>query len=477
MEHFNELLVWENGSDVLDFKFESPDILVWPSIRYAVFSEIIKNKLNLQSLPITGGKLAMIKKLAYIYKTIKNSPFSLKRNFDFLFFSTTTGVCPNVGDKWLGRINDYFVLEYDEQSLVLASSSAYRYNFPCVPKYVKCRDYFGFYPSLRSKMPGKISHDDSKTIKRLVSLLRKSWGNILKEQDYFFLETALGNISRTLIYRRNLYLKLFNRIRPKILFVENASYGGINAWIMKWAKEHGIVTCEFQHGCIGISYMYGEKLLRDKEYKKYLPDYLLLYGKYWSDLVSSPSRKIIIGNPHFSEKKREFDRVVRNNTVKTILIISQWIVTDTMVNLAIQLARMYRGREYKITFRLHSGEIPFEGRYKSLNGISNIQIDKDQDIYKLICDSDYIVGCSSSVLFEAAGLNKKVYVLENDASAAYIPQDIGLRFKEVKDLFDLIKKDAYKPMNNQEILWADGWRENYRNFINQILEGRGVQGC
>jgi len=32
-------------------------------------------------------------------------------------------------------------------------------------------------------------------------------------------------------------------------------------------------------------------------------------------------------------------------------------------------------------------------------------------------------------------------------------------------------------MNNQEILWADGWRENYRNFINQILEGRGVQGC
>jgi hypothetical protein len=415
--------------------------------------------------------------LAYVFKTIKDNPFSARRHFDLLFFGSTTGVSLKVKDKWFGRINDHFVLEYDDRSLILDNSSRRHYKTPRFPKSVRCHDYINLSAALRSRMFGRISPADAGTVAKLVSLLKRAWGDQLKGTDYSYFEAGLQRMSSKLPYLHRLYEKLFDRVRPRIIFIEDGSYGGVYAWIMKWARDCGIVTAELQHGCIDIPYMYGDRLLHNAEFGTYVPEYLLLYGQYWADLVRSPSRKVIIGNPHFDTKKAELVGVKREGSGKSVLVISQGIVTTAMVELTCRLAKLLEQSGHQIIFRLHPGEIPFVERYRKLEGISNVRIDKDGDIYRLMHEADHVVGTSSLALFEAVGLNKKLYVLESADSAAYVPQDIGLRFKDADELFDLISHDKYHLTRDTEIYWAGNWRENFRRFVDPILEKQGSATC
>jgi hypothetical protein len=446
-------------------------------IRYTVFSKIIENRGNLQAPHASEERLKFSDLVQYAYRTIKGNPFGIKRSFDILFFGSTAGVSLKKDHKWLGRINDYFVLEYEDQSLILDQSSRLHYRYPRFPKNVRYQDYLDLYSFLRSQVLGRVDVKDAETIKGLISLLKASWGNQLKEPDYLAIENILKKFSVRAGHLHKSYSRLFKQVKPKIVFVEDGCYGGFNAWIIKWARDGGMITGEIQHGCMDIPYMYSDRLNADLEYKKYLPDYLLMYGQYWHDLVRAPFKRIIIGNPHFDAKKQELADLQKSGPGKTILMVSQGIVTTVLVELAFQLAQMLEGKDYKIIFRLHPGEVPFVQRYAKLEGIKNIQMDKDQDIYRLIFDADYIVGTSSLTLFEAAALNKKVYVLEHENSKAYVPQNMGIRFKNAKDLFELIVKDKYQMIKDSKVFWADHWRENYHQFINFILGKRGSEKC
>lgn len=471
---YDDLLAWENDHDVLSFKFQYEGILLWPLIRFSIFSKIIENRVNYQYPHALGQGLKFSEKVKYLFRTIKNNPFWTKGNFDILFFGSTASVALKVDNKWFGRVNDYFVLEYEDQSLILDHSTRMQYRTPRYPKNVKYQDYIGLSSFLISKVAGKRNTKDLDTIKNLIDLLKESWGNQLKAPDYIDIENILKKFSLRAEYLHKSYVKLFKQLKPKIVFIEDASYGGLNAWIIKWAGDCGVVTGEPQHGCVDIPYIYSYKLYNHAEYKKYLPQHLLMYGQYWCDLVHSPSLKVIIGNPHFEAKRQEFAGFKNESETKRILIVSQGTVTHILVELASQLARQCEGQEYKIIFRLHPGEVPFVERYKKLEAFKNIQIDKQEDIYRLIHEADHIVGSYSLTLFEAAGLNKKIYVLKDDSSDAYIPKEIGIRFKDAQELLDLIKSDKGQEIIKGDIFWAEHWRENYRHFINSILENRGI---
>lgn len=470
-----ELLDWENKSNVLDFKFEHDDLLVWPLIRYVVFSRIINNKCHFQPPHATKERSSLYKKIEYLYRTLIGNPFFSRKSFDFLFFSSTVGVAVKVDKRWLGRINDYFVLEYNDRSMILDSSNRLQYKFPRVPKNVCCQDSLKLEIFLKSKIFGRINDTDRKTIEDLINYLRKSFGNQLKESDYIFLENELKTSNLRMVYARDVYLRLFNKKRPKILFIEDASYGGMVSWVIKWAKECGIIICELQHGCLDIPYIYSDKFCQDKGYNKYLPDYLLMYGSYWADITRTSSEKVIIGNPYFDIKRQELRGVQRNKDHQTILIVSQGTITNTMVDLASKLAKMLEGKKYKIIFRLHPGEVPFRSRYQRLFEIENIKIDKKTEIYQLVSGADHIVGSYSLTLFESVGLGKKNYILEDDASSFYVPKDLGARFTNVDELYDLIVNDKYDGSTlDVKMFWADNWKENYHNFINSIIKEQEV---
>ena len=268
-------------------------------------------------------------------------------------------------------------------------------------------------------------------------------------------------------YYRSYITKVFKKLKPRIIFVHTSTYTGFKAILLKTAKENGIITAEFQHGIISknqIPYNYIDAVFKSERYKKYLPDYILTFGDFWNKNIKIPSKIITIGYPHFYESMKKYQKV--KQIPHSILIISQGTLTDEFVQIAKYLSKNYPN--YSIIFKLHPGEIAFEDRYKELNNYSNIKIAKSGDIYQYIAESEYIVACYSTAIFETLGFNKKLLILDNEISRSEIPEGIGVRFKDLQQL-DLNNTNFdrdYKP----EYYFDRNWEENYSNFVKTELD-------
>jgi len=267
-------------------------------------------------------------------------------------------------------------------------------------------------------------------------------------------------------YRKKSYIKILKKIDPKIVFLNTAHYGS-ESYIIKWAKDKGIKTAEFQHGIISKfhpAYNYGEAIMNSEEYKKYTPDYFLTYGKYWNEQIKIPNKTYVIGNPHFHESIKRYKDVKEEKN--TIMIVSQWTLTKYFVEIAENLAIEFPNK--KIIFKLHPGEISFIDRYISLNKYKNIEIKKDGDIYELLAKYENIVACYSTTVFEALAFNKNIYILDNDYSKNNIPKNIGLRFRNIEELISLIKNKTKNEYDHDiEYYFNSNWKENYKRFIKE----------
>ncbi|MBC7092154.1 MAG: CDP-glycerol glycerophosphotransferase family protein, partial [Nitrososphaeria archaeon] len=150
---------------------------------------------------------------------------------------------------------------------------------------------------------------------------------------------------------------------------------------------------------------------------------------------------------------------------KTILIVSQWTVTDINADLAKKLSRMIDDH-YRIVFRLHPGEVAFKERYQGLFNYKNIEVNSSGDIYELIHSSDYVVSVYSTTIFEAASFGKPVYIYRHPLSELYIPENLGLWFSDAEELLELIRNDK-RADNSYDLnyFWNKNWKENYISFL------------
>lgn len=102
--------------------------------------------------------------------------------------------------------------------------------------------------------------------------------------------------------------KLFFKIKsPKIIIVEDGHYGA-KSHIIHIARKLGIKTAEYQHGYVGLAhpaYNFHKNIASNVE--SFLPEYLLTHGKYWSEIVRTPAKKIEIGFPNLTEKINKYD--------------------------------------------------------------------------------------------------------------------------------------------------------------------------
>jgi len=183
--------------------------------------------------------------------------------------------------------------------------------------------------------------------------------------------------------------------------------------------------------------------------------------------MNIPCKKITIGAPHFYESIKKYKNVKEKK--KTILIVSQGDLTDKFVKIACYLAEKLVN--YSIIFKLHPGEVPFEDRYKILYRYKNVKIVKSGDIYRFIAQSENIVACYSTTIFEAMGFNKKIFILDNEMSRTYIPKDAGMRFKTNEDLKELIKNtEKQETTYDLAYYFNPDWEKNYKHFLEEKVD-------
>jgi len=91
-------------------------------------------------------------------------------------------------------------------------------------------------------------------------------------------------------------------------------------------------------------------------------------------------------------------------------------------------------------------------------------------IYEYIAQFENIVACYSTTIFESLGFNKKLFILDNEISKKNIPEDIGVRFKENKELKDLILNTKELDIAyNLEYYFNSNWEENYKEFLREEI--------
>ncbi|MEF8848442.1 MAG: hypothetical protein V5A68_04835 [Candidatus Thermoplasmatota archaeon] len=207
--------------------------------------------------------------------------------------------------------------------------------------------------------------------------------------------------------------------------------------------------------------------MKSDEYQKYFPDYVLTYGDYWNEQMNIPGKSVTIGAPHFYHSIRKYKQVEEKKN--TILVVSQGSMTKEFVRIAKFLAEKLP--TYRIVFKLHPGEVPFEDRYKSLYMYDNVIVAKYGDIYKFIAECEQIVACYSTTVFEAMGFDKKIYILDNELSRVQIPKEVGMRFKENKELEELIKNNEEQETTyDLSYYFNPDWKKNYKRFLEEKVD-------
>jgi len=470
----NDLLSLET-SELLKFKFTDSDLLIWPFVRYQIFTEI-QRKQNYYSKDRANKEKQKISDIiSYIITSIIRAPLK-NRNFEIVFFSATLDNTFTVNGKYFNRVHDYFALEYQDLTLIIEESGRRSYRLPRYFKNWCSGDIVKIIGSIHAKID--IFNNNIADIDNFMQYIEYKFANYLSNYDFKKLRNNLLNIKKKIKYYRKYYGIILKKIKPKIIFINCASYGGMNACLIKLSKEMNIKVGEFQHGLVSsqhAAYNYSWAVLNSSEYGKYLPDFLLTYGEYWNQQISIPVAKIAIGCPHYNAMLKRFYKNKENNINKhilNILIISQGTVTNRFVNIAKYLYERLDSSTYRIIFRLHPGEVPFTERYKELCDKPGLTISKSGDIYDLIFKSDFIVAYNSTSIFESIGFNKPIFILDDDSTKLDIPHDIGIRFKDAYELseqIESIKVTIKSSEEEYENYWKSDWRESYHKFISSIL--------
>jgi hypothetical protein len=464
--------------ELLNHRFTKYNFLIWPFIRAQIYNDIYLKITNSLTPSSHRENLSLKENMAYIYNTFKYSPFKYS-HLPIVFIVTQIAATAKKNGKYFNRLHDYFALEYPYFTLMIEKSERRKYKLPRYFDNIAFEDFIYIKPYSKSisKLLFKNFHNkDIIHINNFLEYLKKIFKKHIESINLDNIYKKLLNYSvlSPLLYEN--YTKLFEKLVPSIVFIYAASGGKNKTHITKAAKDMGIKVAEFQHGAITYShpfYNFSNKIFNSLEYKKYLPDYLLTWGKFWSDNMRHPSKKFEIGNPHFITMMEKYKRIksYKISEKNIILVVSQGTLTKVFVEIVKELSKKLSNDKYKIIFRLHPGEVPFEERYKELYSFSNVEINKTGDIYDLIFNSDYIVACYSTVIFEVLGFKKPIFIIDNQWSREYIPKEIGNWFEKVDELYQLIisNKTQENKINNSEYYWDPNWQKNYKDFIENEL--------
>ncbi len=477
----DNLLEIENNQEIFNFRFSYNNFPIWFLVRWDILFKSISQKKNLEKPHYTNKLPVLNTHFSIITDSLRKNPFIYKQNIDLIIFNLSNSFREIKKDNLLfNKEYDYFLEDIDSSILIenfhkklfeenslkrLYENKLFYNNIIFLEKFLNFNFDFNLVNFFK----------DYKIIKAFIKFLKS-------KKEFDFSEDFYNKIFHSLIKYRNkieftssVYKKLLISLKPKCIMVRAACYGGQNTFLIKTAKDLNIKVIEFQHGAfskIHPAYNYGQVFFNNKEYQQYLPDYLLTYGEYWNQQIKLPFKKISIGNPYLEEYLKETIKIKELKSNK-ILIISQGSHSSDFVNLTLELSEKLKDKNFEILFRPHPGEINFKDRYKILLNNSNISICKEeQNILDLINSADYLITMYSTSVFEALPFNKKIILIDNEYSKFYIPEEIGLRFKNSQEIFEFLIKDnknIYNEINDFKDYLKINWKENYKKFLTEEI--------
>jgi hypothetical protein len=476
-----DLLELEKDSSLLGYSCPKTGLPIWPLLRIQVFRIIMSSTLYNGSPLINLKRKRNLSKLIkpYINSIMHNIFQKPTKNVDIMFFSTGLGnlyTRDTLDDRLIGEFSRMFSNNSTVYQNKLKEKLFETYSFGPV-KYRVPND---LYCKLRSYIVRKSTHriQAKKFIKDIECLASRDLRYKFKAVELEYLENFLViQLAKLPIYFDK-YVNFFAKKGVKILFLEDACFGGELVAIIAAAKQNGIKVVEYQHGVIAKGhdgYNISTTLAESDQYKHILPDYLLTYGSWWSKQSNLPIPKVKIGNPfrELSLKKM----VNKPHKRKQILILGDGYETSLYLDLSQKVLELVALEDVDVLFRPH----PIEKANVTDEILpSGVILDLCPDIYESFTNSILVISELSTGLFEAIGIADNILMWETKKARFMFPDILFDTFDSYDELKIYIDKifNAHTAKSNVNLpeYWEANWEDNLFQFIEMLISNKNSEG-
>jgi len=249
---------------------------------------------------------------------------------------------------------------------------------------------------------------------RIFQVFEQKCGVIFSKQFKEFLIAYIRSTFQNIFYFRIWADRILTLVKPKIVIV-TIGYNTLVQVMVAQAKKRKIPTIELEHGRIGETHIAYNYLYEGKI--EAFVDYMFVYGEYERIVPRYPIDKkhvIAVGYPELEKRAAFYAERRRINKQQVITFISGPEDGKIVSQYAVNLRKNPRLKNIRMVYKLHPSEYgEWENWYPNLvnSGLEIVSSNK-HDIYYYIGNSDYIVGISSTVLFEATEFDTKIFVVK-----------------------------------------------------------------
>lgn len=407
-----KLIEIENVENLFDWKIDN--IYIWEVIRYKIYGIIIEQSFK-DSNPVKKNIFKKIKdlltkffiKIQKYINAIYFNPFFDRRRSDVLIFESSRKLIFNGS-----YIDPYTKFTYDDLIKEGYSITRYQssYNYDKLSKRdfsIKHLDLPYLLSDIKTKLLGKkISETDAIRIKDLQNIIQGQFQINFDLKKLIFQEVNL--------FKYNLFFfkRLLKRKNPKKIIIANFCD---KTALISAARSNKIKVIDIQHGLISsddIIYHYPHV---KEESLQYFPDQFYAWSPIWQKLCKLPLKQeniIDYGNKYLQNQKRKYSDLQK--TPDQLIVISQPGLTAKIANEFIQKCNLLA--KYQILYKLHPSEYLYAFENAQIKQIANMKnvsfVDKHDDLYKVLAETQYVVGVGSTVLIESISFECKVILFE-----------------------------------------------------------------
>lgn len=285
--------------------------------------------------------------------------------------------------------------------------------------------------------------------------------------------------AQTVLSTRELHLPVYDRLlqhlAPKAVLLL-VSYGHGRENLIEAARALRIPTVELQHGTVSRAHLgYSFPPPRTKEH---FPDYFLSFGSAWNDLCDWPipqERVVSVGFPYL-EQARERGADSAESQAGTVLFLSQGPFGKRLWRFALACAELHP--ELDIVYKIHPGERKRWRTHYEWVGTDLIRVVESDDppLYELMKRADLVAGATTTALYEAAGLGKRVAMLSRFASAQHIAdfrsvlREDALLIEQPEELGAAAMLGGRTTANDEGRIFREGATQNILSFLAPLVE-------
>ncbi|HEX6891888.1 MAG TPA: hypothetical protein VF141_14375 [Chryseolinea sp.] len=463
----------EDDAAILNYRLTSGE-LIWPLVRHGVITSIL-NHNNKLDIALSRGEVNKFAFLKTLIISIVKTPFRIKKGCVVFFNSGITNIKTDDDGKYFNRVTDPFYFQFKKGEARMIESTAFKVlQTP--------RVHNGVYPQFTLTLLAKLKKestrlgpDESERLFDIISYIENKLS--VKEIDF-----SKGDVKKIVtdnvlkyISSRRLYRSFITSKRPKVIFLEDASYGN-NAPILLAAKDNNIKVIELQHGFINnehIAYNLGSGIADVSEMGRYFPDYFFAYGRFWSNSINIPSTRISIGNPFLTQSVNKFESVGHNSgSDRTILFLSSGVTIKETNDFLTALAPVSQANGYHVIFRPHPSESKsIVERYKAALDLG-VTLSTNSALYADIACAGIVIGELSTALFEALAFsNKRCYLLWSSFTQSYLDHPMDMQTIDSDTVGRIFEERGVQTNETQgSYFWETNWESRFQEAMTAIID-------